>query len=179
MDEKKPAPEKPVEFYYSREHRLARASPAVRALNEGALAMKPGLFRSLTSTKPMAFLFVSVITLCVAMILLSRYVRSDNDLVLGGNTLKASAISAGGASYVTIKKTFADQGEPYTGAVDLAVSPKETPEDPKAPPIDVRRIYFTLEGEEIFRFSVPFTGDELILLFQAEEEQGVLRIKPE
>jgi hypothetical protein len=46
-------------------------------------------------------------------------------------------------------------------------------------PVASQMIFFTLEPEEEYRFSVPFGGDELWVLFQAGDQRASVRVKPE
>jgi len=158
-----------VVFYYSRERRLKRASRLVREFNESAPLRKSNLFRTLTATRPLQFMFISVITLCIAMIIVSRFYASENTRVLGNNTVVVSVDTAGEKSYITVKKTA--KAGAYSGAVDIAVSVKGENQ-----PVDARRIYFTPEKEEVFRFSVPFTGKKMLLLFEAGSGRALFSI---
>ncbi|MDR0409637.1 MAG: hypothetical protein LBH18_04485 [Spirochaetaceae bacterium] len=69
VDEEKLS-ESDVVFYYSREHRLQKASPSVRALYEDAQrprnATKPrfGIFKSLTDTKSKVLVLTAIILIC-------------------------------------------------------------------------------------------------------------------
>jgi hypothetical protein len=166
----------PLVFYYSREKRLEKASQVVRDLNEASPARKPSLFKTLTSSRPLTFLFISVITLCAAVVILSWFLGGANSAVLGNNTVQLSVMTAGGKAYVTVKKTAGNEGG-YTGPVDTAVSLPAAGEE--KPPIQVERIYFTLEQEEIFRFSVPFTGKKLLVLMEAKEERALFTVYPD
>ncbi|MDR2663213.1 MAG: hypothetical protein LBC31_09480 [Treponema sp.] len=167
---------RPLVFYYSREKRLERASPAVREMNDSSPPRKPGLFRTLTSTRPLSLLFVSVVTLCAAVILLSRFSGGGGAAVLGNNTVRVSAVTAGEKAYVTVKKNVRNDGA-YTGPADTAVSLPVQGET--TPPVYVERIYFTLEREETFRFSVPFTGKKLLVLMEAGEDRALFTINPD
>jgi hypothetical protein len=130
-------------------------------------------------------LLITIVIVSFALLFLSRGLKESGGARFAGNTIAVSAMSfpvregedETTATYIaTLKK--ADSERAYTGPVDIAVSifQKEGGDDL---PIATRRIFFTLESEEEFRFSVPFTGPELILVFRAEEELTTLRIKPE
>ncbi|MCL1815077.1 MAG: hypothetical protein FWG27_04580 [Treponema sp.] len=162
-----------ITFYYSREERLKKASQSVKDLNNGVVPQKRGLFGNLTSTRPLTFLFISVVTLCLAVIILSRFLTTESSRVLGNNAVLVSIITAGDKSYITVKKTAKD-GTAYTGAVDIAVSlPYEES------PVYADRIYFIPEKEEIFRFAVPFTGKKILVLMEAGAQRVLLSITPE
>jgi hypothetical protein len=130
-------------------------------------------------------LLITIVVVSFVLLFLSRGLKANGGARFAGSTIAVSAMSFSAlegegetaATYIAaVKKT--DSERAYTGPVDIAVSvfQKEGGGDP---PIATRRIFFTLEKEEEFRFSVPFTGPELILVFRAEEELTTLRIKPE
>jgi hypothetical protein len=163
-------------FHYSRERRLARASEAVRAINEPGPAMKGGLVRVLFATKSGAFLFITIAILC-AFILFLRYTRDGPDLKIGGNQVSVSALRYSGVTYVELRKE-ALKDNYYTGTVDLALSiPQKLMDAEMAAPIVNKRIFFTLEELEEFRFSLPFDAPELILLIQAGDEIRSFQVK--
>jgi hypothetical protein len=173
-------------FYYSREHRLSRASPAVRDLNDGKAIRKPGLFRSLTATRGHLFLLLSIFVIC-GMILILFHAPRGGELVLGGNRLSLSIREEEEGRVLTITKELSREGEPYTGAVDLAVSPvppktknAAAGEETGAPPepgILTRRIFFTFAETERYRIPLSFgagdsrTGKEYYVILRSEEEQ--------
>jgi hypothetical protein len=164
-------------FYYSREERLKKAPKAVQDLNNHTLVKKQGFFRTFTSTRPLTFLFISVIALSGGIIILSRYLSAEGTRMLGNNTVFVSVLTAGDNSYITVKKT-AGSGSAYTGAVDIAVSPSGT-EDSEETPVHTERIYFGMEQEEVFRFSVPFRGKKLLILMEAGADRVVFTVTPE
>jgi hypothetical protein len=164
---------RPLVFYYSREKRLEKASQAVRDLNETSPFRRPNLFRTLTATRSLSLLFASMVTLCAAVLILSRF--SGGGEVLGNNTVRVSAVTAGEKAYVTIKKTA--KNDAYTGPADTAVS--LAAEGEEAPPVYVERFYFTPEKEETFRFSVPFTGKKLLVLMETGTERALFTVRPD
>ena len=166
-----------IRFYYSREERLKRAPKAVQELNKAGPPQRKGLFRTLTATKPLTFLFISMITICAAVLILSRFLNVEGVRVLGNNTITVSVIGAGENSYITVKKTVRHgniQGSVYAGPVDIAVSiPVE------GNPIHVERLYFDSGEEEVFRFVAPFRGKKLIILMEAGVQQIHFTVIPE
>jgi hypothetical protein len=76
----------------------------------------------------------------------------------------------------SINKNFAGRfSTPYTGAVSIAVTAGDTlPEG-----VFYHRIFFTLESQEQYRFSVPFDSDELTFIFQTEKRTLNMTVKPE
>ncbi|MDR1149127.1 MAG: hypothetical protein LBK66_10905 [Spirochaetaceae bacterium] len=62
-----------ITYYYSREHRLKKAGPRVRALYEDAQKPKRrfALFRSLVDTKPKAMLLTAIVIISIVILLFS------------------------------------------------------------------------------------------------------------
>ncbi|MDR0448764.1 MAG: hypothetical protein LBH07_08860 [Treponema sp.] len=169
-------------FYYSREKRLEKASKAVRELNETSSYRKPGLFRTLTATQPLRFLFISIITICAMLFILTRFLNVEGVRVIGNNTVEVSIITARDNSYVTVKKTIKQPGilqktgqeGAYAGVVDIAVSLSESGNSgghSAEALVHVEQIYFGPEPEEVFRFSVPFRGKKIFVLMDAGVER--------
>jgi hypothetical protein len=165
-------------FHYSRERRLANAPKSVQDLYKEPGKKGFGLFRSLTATKPLATLFISIVVLCVMIFAIDKLgLLADS---LGGNKITVSAIKYEGETFLVLTKTYAarkDGKEPYTGLVDIAVSPVvKNPEEDF--PVFNHRIFFSLAAEEEYRFSVPFTSEELILVLQGETGSTNFKVKP-
>jgi hypothetical protein len=57
-------------FYYSREHRLKKASRVVRSLYEDVPRRRFGLFTSLVDTKPKAMLLILIAAVCLLCLFL-------------------------------------------------------------------------------------------------------------
>ena len=168
-----------VTYYYSREERLKRAPQSVRDLNNQVTPQKKGLFRTLTATKPLTFLFISIITICTAFLILSRFLNVEGVRILGSNTITVSVIGAGENSYITVKKTIKqkaghNEGAVYAGPVDIAIAiPGE------GNPIHAERLYFGPEQEEVFRLITPFRNKKLLVLMEAGAERIYFTITSE
>jgi hypothetical protein len=167
-------------YYYSREHRLAKAPQSVRDLYNGQPPKRGGLLRSLLNSKPKAMMFASIVIMCVAILFLSTFGYTGSAYELDGNKLSVQAVKFEGAVIVAVRKTiskgFAGRfSSPYTGAVNIAVTAPDTlPED-----VFYHRIFFTLEPQEQYRFSVPFDSDELTFIFQTERKTLTAKVKSE
>jgi hypothetical protein len=173
--------EQELVFYYSRTRRLERASPAVRALNDTTPVKPPSIFKTLTATKPLTLLFMSIVIIVVILFIASFFSSQESRPILGGNFLAFSAIRFEGSSYIVIKRTVSEKKEPYTGIVDMVISiyknaGEESPDDP---PITNRRIFFSPEPEEEYRFTLPFEARELFFIMRAGEEYLSVRVKTE
>jgi hypothetical protein len=60
-------------FYYSRERRLEKASPRVRALYENVPKRRFGLFTSLVDTKPKVMLLIVIAVVCFLALFLPTF----------------------------------------------------------------------------------------------------------
>jgi hypothetical protein len=175
-----PEPDRELVFYYNRERRLERASPEVRAMNEGIPLAKGGFVRSLTSTKPHKILFLTILVVSVWILIFSSISGSRDSLKVGGNTLRLSA-GGGAEPFIVVKKSLVSGAEaPYIGMVQVGVSPfiksagKMNPADI---PVFMDQLFFTLEEEEEFRLTLPFSAESYLLLFQAGEQRVSARVK--
>jgi hypothetical protein len=168
-------------FYYNRERRLERASPAVRALNEPGPPVKGGIIRSLTATKPLLLLFISIIIIMVMIFLYSlTSAPRGGGLTLEGNSLKISAGRSQDTTFMVITKNILKGEDPYIGEVYVAVSPLiKGAKDPADIPVFTERVFFTLEAEEEYRLSLPFGAEELLILLQVGAQRATVRVKPE
>jgi hypothetical protein len=178
-DAASPEPDRELVFYYNRERRMERASPEVRAMNEGTPLIRGGLVRSLTSTKPHLILFVSIVMILLWILIFSGISGSRGSLAIGGVTLRFSA-GGGAEPFILVKKTIAGGGEPYTGVVYVGVTPfLKSPgnRDPADIPVFTDQLFFTLEREEEYRLALPFGAESYLLLFQAGEQQASIRVR--
>jgi hypothetical protein len=158
-------------FYYSRERRLERAPPEVRALNESGPPQRAGLFRSLTATKSSAFVFLSIIIICAAMVLFSL-LNNNGVTRISGTEIAVSASGGGDKSYITLKKTVTGT-DPYTGMVNIAVSVQGSQD-----PMFLEALYFSLEEEEVYRFTAPMIGETLLVLVVLDDQTTLFKVKP-
>jgi hypothetical protein len=172
-----------VVYHYSRERRLERASPAVRALYTEQPRGR-GLFQAFRTNPTGVWVFFSILIVAVFMFVYALGNRKDGGLNLGGNTVTVSALNFPGATYVLLKKKAAGT-DSYTGPVELALSISKNSinvdddDIDDAAPVETRRIFFSLEPEEDFRLSLPFAAAELLLVIRADETVRWLRFKPE
>ncbi|MDR1177688.1 MAG: hypothetical protein LBK64_02545 [Spirochaetaceae bacterium] len=156
-------------FYYSREHRLARASETVRGLNAAA-GKKKGFFSVLTTNKSQGFLLISIVVMSAMIMMVSIFLKGDT-AEFGGNRVAFSAFRFQGSSYLALKKTAPKKGGAYTGAVNIAISPAPDSKD-AAVSVVTRTVFFSLEIEEEFRMMLPFESDEILVLAEVPGEDG-------
>ena len=165
-------------YYYSREHRLSRASAQVRAHNEGT-STRPGLSKSLFGTRGNIFLFVSIIIICAMFGMTSRFSgRESPGVKLGGNTLALTIFREEEILIFELLKNAPKSGNIYTGEVDIAVSPVMPKSDDGAiPDVFSHRVYFHPAEYESFNIALPFfEEDNFVVLIIAGEEQRALRL---
>ncbi|MDR2096709.1 MAG: hypothetical protein LBP76_14500 [Treponema sp.] len=162
-------PEQDVVFYYNREHRLERASPAVQALNEQKAAFRTTVFKSSAAVRPLVMIFGAIVLLTVTGFIMMTFSGQDEGKKLGGNGITAEAMRYKGATYIALKKTYTGNENVYTGVVDIAISIPE-PKDTDSVPIITERIFFSFEQNEEYRFSVPYEAPELLILLRSETE---------
>jgi len=185
--------EEKIVHYYNREHRLKKARKSVRDLcNTPPQRPRFNLLKPLVGTKPLAMMFFSIIVICVIIVALSLLGLTSADYTLDGNHVSVQAIRYEGAVIMAVDKStrkssgldrFSRSAPPYTGAVDIAVQPLlkdgevrgEIPED-----LFFHKIFFTLEPQEYYRFSVPFDTDELAVVLRTETNKSLqLTVKAE
>jgi len=178
-------PREGLTFYYNRERRLAKASKDVQDLYKEKKPNRFGLISVLISDKPKKILFFSIIIICAMIWILGLLGYFDSSYTLEGNKLKISASAFEGTTIVVVNKAVKNKN-PYTGAVDVAVSaplslqgslPVQTDENNY--PVFYHKIFFSLEREEQYSLVVPFESNELLMVLQTEKHTLKLKIKTE
>ncbi|MCL2208630.1 MAG: hypothetical protein FWC19_01045 [Treponema sp.] len=158
-----------IVYHYSREHRLASAPQAVKDLyKEDKNDSKFNLLKPLIADKPRAMLFASIIILCVIIIAVSYLGFLDRDHLLDGNKLVIKGTGYEETVIIVIKKTTSNKN-PYSGAVDIAVSGAAQSGEDGDFPVFYHRIFFTIESDEEYRFVVPFALPQLAMVLQTEK----------
>jgi hypothetical protein len=163
-----PVREEDLVFYYSRERRLERASETVRSFNAPKGRTKKGFFGAFAANRSQGFLLISIVVMSAMIMLVSAFVKGDT-ANFGGNRVEFSAFRFQGSSYLALKKTAPKNGSPYTGVVNLAVSPAAPPKGGAAVPVITRTVFFSLEAEEEFRMMLPFESAEILILAEAPD----------
>jgi hypothetical protein len=162
-ESKKP---QPVEFepvyYYSREHRLQRASQKVKDFNAHLRKGRPNVFASLTSTRSNTVLLITIMLMCVCIALLSRLTREISTYTLAGTSISATAKRSGTTIYLDITKV----GSAYIGAVTVGCAARSEPDA-----LTVQKIFFTPDEEETFHLSFPFQDSHILIVLQTETEE--------
>jgi len=175
-------------FHYNRERRLAKAPQAVRDMyNNQRLPYRFNLLKPLVSTRPLAIMFGSIIIACILILIISALGLAGSSYNLDGTRVSLQAIQYEGAVIVMVKKTIPkdiltrfSSATPYSGAVDIAVQPViKDGVDQKPESVFYHKIFFTLEPEEIYRFSVPFDARELAVVFKTEQKTLGVAVKVE
>ena len=167
--------ERDLVFYYSREHRLSRASPAVRALNDGK-PVRPSLSKRLFATKGNMMVFIAI-ALVTAFGFASRFAGRTPGVKLGGNTIALTILREEGILILQMVKSLPKSGEAYIGEVDIAVSPVMSKSKEEIPKAFFHRVSFRPVESEAFSVSLPFEENDLIVLLSINGEQKSIRIK--
>ena len=167
-------------FYYSREHRLSRASPAVQAFNETGAA-RPGIIQRIFVTRRNALMFVPIILICVVIALANNIGRIEKNVKLGGNNLTAVITRMEGTLILDVIKKAPKTGEYYYGAMDISVLPVKPKsgegDTAELPPAFSHRILLTAADSETFSISLPFDENEFVVLFRSMNEFKSLKLK--
>jgi len=174
------APEEGLNFYYNREHRLAKAPKYVQDLYKEKTPTRFGFFGVLVADKPRKMLFFSIIIICAMIWLLAFLGYFGTSYALDGNKINISGTFFEGTTIIVINKTLKNKNA-YTGAVDAAVSVPVSLQDDAAKiennfPVFYHRLFFSLEKEEQYRFTVPFESPELLIVLQTEKKSLKLKL---
>jgi hypothetical protein len=167
-------------FYYSREHRLSRASAEVRALNEGK-PLRPGLSKTLFATRANTLVFITLV-IVIVFGLGTRFAGrgKEKNIKLGGNTLSLAVFTVEETRILEIVKNAPKSGEVYIGEVDIAVSPvMPKPKDGEAkepPAMFTHRVFFHPSDSEAFHVSLPFDGNDFFVILKSPGEQKSMRL---
>ncbi|GHU68227.1 hypothetical protein FACS189447_10700 [Spirochaetia bacterium] len=180
-EEEEPNAPQEIVYYYSREHRLERASQAVRELNSTSSSGQ-GFVKSIAGNKANLLMLLSIVIVCVVMVIGSRLQGGKTEgFALGENTVSIAVKKTDAGLALLIDKEAPKESEGYNGAVDIAVSPaapKPAPgEVSETPPILTHRIFFSLAAKENYSIALPFDGSDFIVIIQTDSERLSRRLK--
>ena len=168
MDDKISSKAEPPEiepvYYYSREHRLQRASQKVRDFNASFGKKPPNVFATLTSTRSNTLLLITIMIMCVFIAIMNKITRQLSTYNLAGTVISAQAQRSGNSTYIEISKT----GSAYKGAVSIACAARSKPDAPQ-----IQTVFFTADEKETFYLSFPFQDSQILLLLQTDTEEQV------
>jgi hypothetical protein len=167
--------EEELVFYYNREHRLAKAPQSVRDLYTAQKKPRFNLLRPLVADKPRAILFFTILIICIFIVVFSVLGLFDSSYTLEGNKIEIRETVYDGTTIVDLSKK-AKNSEAYSGAIDIAVTAAVRPDEET--PLFYHRVFFTLTPEEEYRFVVPFSSSELLMLVQTEKSVLKIILKP-
>jgi len=168
-------------FYYSREHRLERASPRVRELNSGEFG-KMSATKRIFGSRGNVMTFALIIITFFMLSFVSKYSQANTNVKLGGNTVTMAILKEEGALILEISKQSPKTGVAYAGEVEIAMSPvksKSKIDEGETPPVFYHRVYFAQAGYDSFMISLPFDIDknEFILLLKTANEQKSVKLR--
>ncbi|MDR1868082.1 MAG: hypothetical protein LBQ77_07445 [Treponema sp.] len=163
----KPIPFEP-QYYYSREHRLQRASPTVRALNDKTVKL-PNVFNTLTGTRSNRFLLITIVVLCVFISVMNRMIHSVGSYQLGAFSITVTGrFTKDGTTHLEIN-TVVRNAEASSEIINCAVAPVGY----EGEPFKEQFLFSTEEKEEQFSLDVPFKAPQLYVVFQNESDAFV------
>jgi hypothetical protein len=174
--------EKEPVFYYSREHRLERASPRVRELYSGEFG-KMSATKRIFGSRGNVMTFALIIITFFMLSFVSKYTQANTNVKLGGNTVALAILKEDETLILGITKQGPRAGVSNAGEVEIAVSPTnvKSKAEGETPPVFYHRVYFSQTGYENFQISLPFDINEnefILLLITADEQKSVkLRAK--
>jgi len=164
-------------YYYSREHRLSKASSAVKDLYDSKSG-KMSVAKRIFGARGNVMTFVLIIISCLMISFVSKYSRAMTDVKLGGNTVTMAIQREEGMPILDITKQSAKTGNAFTGEVDIAVSPiMPNLNESETPPLFFHRFIFSTAYNESFQILLPFDGNEFILLLKTADEQKSVKLK--
>ncbi|MCL2243733.1 MAG: hypothetical protein FWC03_04605 [Treponema sp.] len=179
----KPGAEENLLFHYSRERRLVKAPQAVKDLYSEKKQTRFNLFKPLVADRPRAVLFGSIIFLCAMILFFSNTGFFDSSYILDGNRIDISGTRFENATILVLKKSVRTgiasiTASPYSGAVDIAVSPTVNSENDNSQ-VFYHRVFFTMDKAEEYRFAVPFDVPDLLVVLQSEKSDLQFKLKTE
>ena len=112
---------KNVEYYYKREERLAKAGPYARFAAGLHGKKRQGLLKTMTATKPLAFLFYTLLFAMVASLLVNWISGGSPKATLGGYSYALDALWFEGDVYLTVKRSRS-RGAERPGSVEVKLT---------------------------------------------------------
>jgi len=168
-------------FYYSRERRLDRASPEVRAMNDGKHMT---LGRAMFGPRGNKLIFFAIVIICIFGLAINIFTTERSpasSIRFGGHRLSLAILSFDEALILAMVKNAPESGEFYTGEVEIAVSPvmprSNEGESREMSAIFSHRVLFRPVDSETFHISIPFEGNDFFVLLRAGEEQRSMRLR--
>ena len=167
-------------YYYSRERRLNRASPRVRAFNDETPSRR-GFSKSLIGSRGNIFLLISIVIICAMFGIAFRSPKGGTKTELGRNTVALTITREEGILILEIVKNAPKSGEFYTGEVDIAVSPVMAKPGNAEINLDnynvfTHRVFFHPVDFESFQSALPFEENNFVVLIITGDEQKALRV---
>ena len=175
--------QKDTVYYYSRERRLSKASPAVQAMND-ANASRPTLGKVMFGNRGNLFLLLGIVVICVSGLILNLINReppATSSMIFGGNSLSLAVLSVEEVLILGIVKNAPQRGEFFIGDVDIAISPvlprARDGEIQEEPQIFTHRVLFRPVESETFHITLPFDGGDFIIVLSTGDLQRSMRLR--
>jgi len=125
-------------------------------------------------------MFLSVVVISVFGLAISFFTRETppgSAMTLGRNSLTLVILRVEEVLVLGITKNAPDRGEFYIGDVDIAVSPAMQSEEEELQQVFTHRVLFRPLASETFYLSLPFEGDDFIVVLMAGDEQRSIRLR--
>jgi hypothetical protein len=161
-------PDRDIIYYYSREHRLDKASRAVRDFNDGSTG-RQGFIKTFVGNKGNVFMLITIVMMSILIFIFNANSRSaETSLTLGNNSVIISVVEEESILVLSVTKTIPDRKNVYTGAIDIAVSPVL----PEGEDVHVftHRIFFSMNSPETYHIVLPFESARIMVILQTEYE---------
>jgi hypothetical protein len=160
-------PDQEIVYHYSREHRLSKASQAVKDYNNDT--SRPSFIRTFTKTKGNIFMLIAIVMASALIIIFNlTSAGGKTSLTLGNNSVTISILEEESILILSISKTVPDGKEAYTGPVDITASPVVS--DGERIPVFSHRIFFSANSLETYDIALPFEEGRIIVILQTEYE---------
>jgi hypothetical protein len=156
-----------IVYHYSRDHRLGKATQAVRDLNENT--GRPSFIRTFTKTKGNIFVLITIVMMSgIIMIINFSSAGAKASFSLGNNSVTIFLEEEESILFLSISKTVLGGKEAYTGPVDITASPVLS--EGERIHVFTHRIFFSADTLETYDIALPFEGERIIVILQTEYE---------
>ena len=157
-------------FHYQRGERQGQKRASPSELLDKAYK-RPGLIRSMAGNRGNFFLLISIVLISIMFILSLRHSRGQEqtEFNLGQNTVTLSVSQEESVVFLSIGKVARPRRTPYTGPVDISASPI-MPMGTGEMSFVTQRVFFGDNSPEVFHLSLPFEGNEFVVILRTENE---------
>jgi hypothetical protein len=130
------------------------------------------------------FLILAIVVICISGLIINGINRETpvgSSIILGGNSLSLAVLRVEEILVLSVVKNAPASGEFFIGEVNIAVSPVipivNEGEAQAEPEVFAHRVLFRPIESETFNLSLPFGGDDFIVVFSAGDDQRSMRLR--